>query len=37
MMSSLVFGQTLVGCKRMGEEILRSLDAKVSASTGNLV
>ncbi|KAG2313701.1 hypothetical protein Bca52824_025258 [Brassica carinata] len=30
-------GTTLVGCKRMGEEILRSLDARVSASNGSLV
>ncbi|CAN6999957.1 unnamed protein product [Brassica oleracea var. botrytis] len=30
-------GTTLVGCKRMGEEILRSLDARVSVSNGSLV
>ncbi|XP_006301906.2 3-isopropylmalate dehydrogenase 2, chloroplastic [Capsella rubella] len=30
-------GTTCVGCRRMGEEILRSLDAKVSASTKSLV
>ncbi|CAH8360334.1 unnamed protein product [Eruca vesicaria subsp. sativa] len=30
-------GTTLVGCKRMGEEILRSLDAIVSVSNGSLV
>ncbi|KAF8049220.1 hypothetical protein N665_2271s0006 [Sinapis alba] len=30
-------GTTLVGCKRMGEEILRSLDARVFASNGSLV
>ncbi|WZZ34238.1 hypothetical protein YC2023_017639 [Brassica napus] len=30
-------GATLVGCKRMGEEILRSLDARVSVSNGSLV
>ncbi|KAL0826232.1 hypothetical protein Bca101_049909 [Brassica carinata] len=30
-------GTTLVGCKRMGEEILRSLDARVSVSKGSLV
>lgn len=30
-------GTTLVGCKQMGEEILRSLDAKVSVFNGSLV
>lgn len=30
-------GTTLVGCKRMGQEILRSLDAKVLATNGSLV
>ncbi|CAA7019978.1 unnamed protein product [Microthlaspi erraticum] len=30
-------GTTLVGCRRMGEEILRSLDTRVSASNGSVV
>ncbi|KAJ0231048.1 3-isopropylmalate dehydrogenase [Hirschfeldia incana] len=30
-------GTTLVGCKRMGEEIMKSLDARVSASHRSLV